>query len=70
VAGTEASLVVALNAGANAQMTFTLNIVFTGETPQVTGPEMIKQPLPFEVTSATSDAAAATLVLINDDATI
>lgn len=68
-AGTEATLVVTLNAGASAILTFDMNIIFTGETPQVAGPEAIKIGHPFVCQSATSDAAAFEAILTNGDTT-
>jgi hypothetical protein len=67
VNGTEGALVLAFNAGASAQLTFTGNVRYTGTTPVVTGPEVVKQPAPFEFMHATSDASALTVVLINTD---
>lgn len=43
------------------------NVEFDGETPNVTGPEVLKQPIPFTFYSPTSDAAAITATLINSD---
>jgi hypothetical protein len=69
VSGTEAALVLTLSDGAGAQLVVTGNVRFDGDTPNVTGPAMLKQPLPFVFTSLTSDAAAITLALTNSDAT-
>ena len=69
LAGTEGTLTIAYNAGASAQLTFTMNVYYTGETPNVDGPRVVQQGIPFEVISATSDANAITAVLINSDAT-
>ena len=68
-AGTEATLQVVGTAGAST-ITIDLNIIFTGETPQVAGRERIKQGIPFEVQSGTSDADGCTVTLVNTDATI
>lgn len=68
VNGTEAALVLAFNAGASAQLTITMNTRFDGETPKVSGLELLDFALPFKAVSATSDAAAITAVLINGDA--
>lgn len=67
VNGTEAALVVTINAAANAQLVATMNVRFDGDTPTVEGPDVLKQSLPFVCTSATSDAAAITMVLTNSD---
>jgi hypothetical protein len=69
IAGTEGALVLAFNAGASAQLTITMNVFYTDAAMNVSGPGLVKQTLPFEVISATSDAAAITAVLINSDAT-
>jgi hypothetical protein len=68
VNGTEAALVVTLNAGASAQTTITMNVRFDGTTPDIGGDELLGQELPFKAVSATSDAAAITAVVINADA--
>ena len=69
VNGTEAALSIVISSGASASLTIAGNIRFTGETPVVSGPEILEQPLPFVFTSATSDAAAITATLVNTDAT-
>ena len=69
VNGTEAALVMTFNAGASAQMTITTNVRFDGDTPQVSGPQLLEQSLPFVCTSGTSDAAAVTIAIVNADAT-
>jgi hypothetical protein len=67
VNGTEAALVVTISASADASLVATMNVRFDGDTPNVTGPDVLKQSLPFVCTSATSDAAAITMVLTNSD---
>jgi hypothetical protein len=69
-AGTAATLQVTGTAGANAIIDIEMAIIFTGETPQVGGPERIKQGLPFEVVSGTDDATAVTVTLTSNDATV
>lgn len=64
--GTEAALVLTFNAGASAQTTFTMNVRFDGEDPDL-GPELLEQPLQFKAVSSTSDAAALTVVVVNGD---
>lgn len=66
--GTEASLVLTFNAGASAQTTFTMNVRFDGEDPEL-GQELLEQPLQFKALSSTSDAAALQVVVINTDTT-
>ncbi len=70
VAGTEATIQAILTAGASAILQFDLRVVFTGETPNVPGMERIKQRIPFELTSGTSDADAITCTLTSTDATV
>lgn len=69
VNGTEASLVLAFNAGTDKQLTITSNVRFDGETPNVGGMELLQLQQPFVATSLASDAAAITAVLINSDVT-
>lgn len=66
VNGNEAALVLAFNNGTDT-LTFTLNVRFDGESPVLSGPEILEQPLQFKAISATSDAAAITAVLVNTD---
>lgn len=68
VAGGEAALSLVFTQGANT-LTVAGNVVFTGDTPNVGGPEALTQSLPFEFLSSTSDAAALTITLVNGDAT-
>lgn len=65
--GTEAALVLAFTSGANS-LTITANIRTDGDTPNVTGPDLLEQPISFKCLSSTSDAAAFTAVLVNGDA--
>jgi hypothetical protein len=69
-AGTEAAVVITCTAGANTLVT-TMNCVFTGESPKVSGPDIVMQPLAFEAlcTSGGADSTAITMVLTNTDAT-
>lgn len=67
VNGTEAALTLELDAGTNASLTIVGNVRFDGETPTVSGPEIIKQPMPFVFVSGTSDAATFTATLVNTD---
>lgn len=69
VNGTEAAFSAVWNAGASAQLTIAGNVRFDGTTPNVTGPDMLKQGLPFKFLSTTSDNAMLTITLINGDAT-
>ena len=63
---TEVALVLSFTSGPNS-LTLTGNVRFDGTTPNVSGPAIVKQELPFTYTSNTSDAAAFTAVLINTD---
>jgi hypothetical protein len=69
VNGTEAALSLVMTDGAAASLTIAGNVRFDGDTPNVAGPMMLKQALPFVFTSLTSDAAAFTMTLVNSDAT-
>ncbi|MEO6570322.1 MAG: phage tail tube protein, partial [Ilumatobacteraceae bacterium] len=66
---TEGALVVTLDAGASAKLIMTMNVRLDGDTPSVSGPEILKQTIPFVATSASTDAAAYTAVLTNGDST-
>lgn len=66
VTGTEAALVMAFNNGTDS-LTITCNVRFDGETPELSGPELLTQNLPFKCLSGTSDAAAITAVLVNSE---
>jgi hypothetical protein len=68
VNGTQAALVVAFSNGTQT-LTFTMNVAFVGETPNVGGYDLLEQPLPFRCLSGTSDALAITAVLVNTEAT-
>jgi len=65
--GTEGALTVVYNAGPSKILSFDMNIYYTGETPTVAGPGVVTQGIPFEVISGTSDAAAITVTLTNDE---
>lgn len=66
VDGVEASLSLVFNDGTHS-LTVAANVRFDGETPELSGPEMLTQNLPFKALSATSDAAAITVTLVNDE---
>lgn len=68
VNGTEAALVVTVEASSSAKLVITSNVRFDGETPNVTSDEVLKQSLPFVCTGAT-DAAVITAVITNSDST-
>ena len=69
-AGTEAALVLTFDRAADDRsLVITMNVRLDGETPTVSGPELLEHSMPFTCTSGTSDAAAITVVLENGDAT-
>jgi hypothetical protein len=70
VQGTEAALTLTFDAGTNAKLIVTGNVRFDGETPTVSGPEIVKQALPFVFVSGTSDAATFTATLHNTDSSV
>ena len=49
-------------------LAITTNVRYDGETPTVSGAELLELPVPFMAISDTSDAAAYTAVLTNADA--
>jgi hypothetical protein len=67
VNGTEAALSMEFDAGTSAKLVIAGNVRFDGETPNVGGPELLEQTLPFKFVSSTSDAAAFTVTLTNAD---
>jgi len=62
----QSALVITIDDGVS-DLTITTNVFYTGATPVASGPEVLKQESPFECVSATSDAAAITMVLTNGD---
>lgn len=68
VNGTESALVLTFTAAAGAVLAITMNVRYDGETPVISGDELLEQSLPFKAVSATSDAAAITAVVTNSDA--
>lgn len=66
VNGTESALVFTFNNGTQT-LVITMNVQFTGETPNVSGADLVAQVLPFRCISSTSDAAAITAVLTNSE---
>ncbi len=75
VTGTEASLELLfqgsqIEAGFNYETKVTMNVRFDGETPNVSGPDELDQPLPFvAVDSGSGPASAITVVYRTDDTT-
>lgn len=67
VNGTESAMVLTFDNGTDT-LVITTNIQFTGETPEVSGFDLLGQNLPFRCISSTSDAAAITAVLTNAEA--
>lgn len=68
VNGTEAALVLTFDNGTDT-LTITTNVQFTGETPELSGFELLAQTLPFRCFSTDSDADAITITLTNGEAT-
>lgn len=62
VDGVEAALVIPFVLGTRS-LTFTLNVRFDGETPQIGGRGIVGQSLPFTAIGTTTDASAITAVL-------
>jgi hypothetical protein len=69
VNGTEAALSLEFEVTTSAKLVIAGNVRFDGETPVVSGPEVLKQPSTFKFVSSTSDAAAFTATLTNTDST-
>jgi hypothetical protein len=66
-AGTETAMVWTFDNGAET-LVITMNVMFSGETPEVSDFDLLPQNLPFRAFSQTSDAAAITAVLTNSEA--
>lgn len=69
--GTEAALVVGFAGGAGGTNSFkiTANVRFDGDTPTIGGPGVLEQKLKFKCLSSTSDVAAVSGTLVNNDTT-
>lgn len=67
-AGTEVAVVATYSNGTQS-MTITMNCRTDGDTPVLSGPDVLEQPLKLKCVSGTSDAAAITAVLINGEST-
>jgi len=68
--GAEAALTLTFTQSATRTLTFTMNVRYDGDTPNISGIEIPELTLPYKAVSATSDAAAVTAVLLNADATL
>lgn len=66
-AGTETAMVWTFDNGTET-LVITMNVQFTGETPEVSDFDLLPQNLPFRVISSDSDADAITAVLTNSEA--
>ena len=67
VNGTESAMVWTFDNGSET-LVITMNVIYTGETPEVSDFDLLAQNLPFRAFSQTSDAAAITAVLTNNEA--
>lgn len=65
-AGTEATIDLTATAGPRI-LDISLNVILTGEGPTVPGRERIKNGLPFQIQSGTSDADACTVTITTSD---
>ncbi len=68
VNGTESAVVATFTNGTEI-IEITMNVQFTGETPELSGFELLGQTLPYRCISSVSDAAAITAVLTNSEVT-
>lgn len=64
--GDEAALVLTFDNGTES-LVATLNVRFDGESPELSGVELLEQPIPFVATSSTNDSSAITVVLTNGE---
>jgi hypothetical protein len=68
VNGTESALVATFNNGTQT-LTITQNVQFVGETPEVSGNDLLAHNMPYRALSSSSDAASITAVLVNSETT-
>jgi hypothetical protein len=67
-AGTEAALVITLSNGGTSQVVITQNVRFDGDTPNVSGAEMLELPLSYKaVASGAADSSGISVVITNPD---
>lgn len=67
--GDEVPIVVTVNTGSTSQLVLTMNARYDGDTPLVTGPNLLEQVIPFVVESTVSDATAITAAYTTSEAT-
>lgn len=67
-AGSTHSFSAAFSAGSDASFTISGNVRLDGETPNVTGTDVLEQKVPVKFTAGT-DAGAITVTIVNNDAT-
>lgn len=69
LAGTEGAMKVEWSAGASAKVTLDMRVFYTGETPNVGGPSVVKQGIGFEavVGDGNDDADAITVTVVSTD---
>jgi hypothetical protein len=70
VDGDEFAVVLDLDAGASASLTFTLNARYDGHPANVEGRDLIVVNVPFKVIGTTTDAAGITAVMVNNQTTV
>lgn len=68
VNGTESALVATFNNGTQT-LTITQNVQFVGETPEVSGNDLLAHAMPYRALSSSSDASAITIALVNSETT-
>lgn len=66
--GVPAALSVVVGRGTST-CTFNMNVQYRGSTPNLSGTDIVKMPLPFKVLGSTTDALGCTAILVNGDAT-
>jgi len=70
VAGTPATFGAIWSAGSTSILEIAGQVMYDGETPNVTGPDVLMQSVPFSFIHATADASAFTATLTNSVATV
>jgi hypothetical protein len=69
VAGTVATFSLLLDAGSTSKLEFEGDVIYTGHSAPVSGPEVLEQTVPFEFVRQTSDANAFSAILTNSIST-
>jgi hypothetical protein len=70
VSGTPATIIVTANQAADSQLIISANAYYSGQTPVVSGPELLPYETPFFCFHATSDSTAFNIQYVTSESTI